>query len=668
MQNSAVIQVDREPVKVIAFGLTGNDEVSVMQVAGDISDLSVEQYLPYGAGLALTADRNEIILHRSGRYLLQTTGVVQQVKAFWWPFSMTHEWGDNLEQALAALCECVTIQEPTVVAGPGILVELIAEDTWRITNTGIISATDTLSVNHTVEGGVLLSEVRLSDDEGNNLQVRNDGLYANHNDTNALCALGALVAPAIPPIDFSRLRFLVLDTAGCMRWVSPRGAANWLCEYECEGPILPPPPPPPSGCCALTFTHQLIAPATPAVGDTAVVRITATGGSLERCRAFTYALNAAVFLGFRDGWSWQRIITGNPPATNDVDFFLSGPITTWTADIEFVASACAPTGRTLSFTIGGECRATGGTTIPGSLVSYPINVTLPRIVEGCGDPLPPPSLCSLAVTASVNPVTLPFSVGAELQVDITLFGSGSLNAPPGQSYAALFINTLDEIVGNGWEIVRSESTPPGLDIRTGLSLSGLPSGSVTQRVFLRATSCVAAQTRTLNLAGACFSTAQLPNTYEEFSLPIGLPAVTANCSTVLAPLTCGFSATAAFDQPLGEQVAVGGVAVVRYVLLGGVGSGAYFVLNPSTFQAPAGWSVTGVEASAILADLENEAFDFSLTDQSRLDILVFYTAATITQARTPLVQGFSGYCFAVGASETGALLVANPSLTFPQVV
>jgi uncharacterized repeat protein (TIGR01451 family) len=234
------IVVDREPVKVIAFGLRENEYIEVMHLIGDNSGSNFEAYKPYDGALRLTADQNELVLGKAGRYRLRFEGVHGAMHCFWWQFSMTHEWANEvLAEGLRQLCECLQPPPFEIVDGPGIQSQQLNPVTWKITNTGIINASDSTTIDHTVYNMLpsvrwLMSNVKISGYEGNLLEVRPDGLYVNLSSQLTVCGIGSGIRPSTDPLP---LRFVALDQNNCLVSVTTNAIVTYLCSAECE-PVI----------------------------------------------------------------------------------------------------------------------------------------------------------------------------------------------------------------------------------------------------------------------------------------------------------------------------------------------------------------------------------------------------------------------------------------------
>lgn len=232
---SANINVDREPVKVVAFGLRENEYIEVLQLVGELSGDNFEAYKPFDGELTLTQDQNEIVLHKSGRYRLRFVGSHGFMHCFWWQFSMTHEWANEvLSNGLRRLCECLRPPPFEIVAGRGIEVRQLNDITWHIANTFAIDVADTTTIDHTVTEiagiRILSSDVLVSPYEGNLIQVRPDGLYVNLSSLLDPCNFGSTIQPS--PDRFP-LRLLALNEFNCIVSIPASDIARYLCNVDC---------------------------------------------------------------------------------------------------------------------------------------------------------------------------------------------------------------------------------------------------------------------------------------------------------------------------------------------------------------------------------------------------------------------------------------------------
>jgi uncharacterized repeat protein (TIGR01451 family) len=235
---SANIAVDREPVKIIAFGLDTDEFIEVLHLVGESSGDNFEAYKPLDGSLRLTSDKNELVLGKSGRYRLRFEGTHGNMHCFWWQFSMTHEWANEvLAEGLRKLCECLQPPPFGLVAGPGIQVNQLNGVTWRITNAGIINASDSTTIDHTVADPsppsvvrYLLSAVKISGYEGNLVEARPDGLYVNLSSELTACGLGANIQQTRDPLP---LRLVALDPDNCLTYVDMDAVAQYICTADC---------------------------------------------------------------------------------------------------------------------------------------------------------------------------------------------------------------------------------------------------------------------------------------------------------------------------------------------------------------------------------------------------------------------------------------------------
>jgi hypothetical protein len=619
---SPIINVDREPVKVVVMGLTGDAEIRVNQVVGVNDELLSEPYLPYPEGIVLNANRNEVILHRSGRYQLEMlVSSSTESTAFWWTFSMTHEWYDEIAEALRYLCDCVRPNEVTLVAGNGILVEDLGGGTWRVTNTAIHTADDSTTVDHQIVEGVLSSHVKLSEDPGNEMFARDDGLYATLSDPNAPCNLGTLVQPFNGLV--RNARFLVLDNQGCIRWVRARSLANYVCEFECEEE------PPPPNCCALTFSHVVQTLESIGVGTTINITLTATGSNAAICRAFTNPLTFAPIVGQTiNGWRFQGTsFTGQNPYTS-IDFHTAN-ITSWSVVFTFVAVECNPVGRNVAFTATGNCRNNAGQLIDGSQVSYPVSVNLPAITEDCGEePPPPPSCCALIINISSTPPTVPVAVGATF--DVTVISIAAFNP---NCHGRLFVNDLSDLTPTGWVIDSVTSTPASQDIRFGVNHSTAGTNFVTNVIRLRAVSCVSSTTRTFTVSGACFNSFgnQLGDTFVSESVTISFPQVNANCEGEPPP-TCSSAYSHTFSS-ISAPVSVGDSFYLEVTLTGQnavLARTKNFALS-QPFPIPSGWTVSEIDVFGLPSSFNptTSEVDFYFANVTSFTVRYTFTASAL---------------------------------------
>lgn len=232
------ITVDREPVKIVAFGLAGDDYIEVMQLVGDNSGDLFEAYKPFDGAVALTSERNELVLSKSGRYRLRFDGTHGSMHCFWWQFSMTHEWANEvLSEGLRRLCECLQPPPFEIIPGPGIDADEINPVVWRVANSGIINASSSTTIEHTVYDPAppsvvrwLLSNARVSPYDGNLLEIRPDGLYVNLSSQLTACGFGANIRPSTEPLP---LRLLALDSTDCIVSVPAEDVARYICAADC---------------------------------------------------------------------------------------------------------------------------------------------------------------------------------------------------------------------------------------------------------------------------------------------------------------------------------------------------------------------------------------------------------------------------------------------------
>jgi hypothetical protein len=656
---SPIIVVDREPVKVVVFGLTGDATVTVHQVFGVNDDLVSEEYRPYPQGLVFSSDRNEIILQRSGRYRLVGAEITQEVRAFWWNFSMTHEWTDIIEEALRYLCACVRPNDVELVAGNGILVENLGGGTWRVTNTAIHTAVDTATVDHQIVSGVLSSHVKLSEDPGNEMFARDDGLYATISDPNAPCNLGNLVQPFNGRV--RNARFLVLDNQGCIRWVRARSLANYICDFECEEE------PPPSSCCALTFTHSVQTIESVGVGTTVQITLTATGSNSAACRAFTNSLAFSPLIGQSvNGWRYDGVsFSGANPFTN-VDFNTAN-ITSWSAVFTFVATECNSNGRNISFTATGNCRNSLGQIISGSEVTYPVSVTLPPITENCGGVEPPPSCCGLGISISYTPLSGPVAVGAYFDVTVL-----SVSSPSSNCHGRLFPNDLLALTPAGWVVDSVTSTPTGQDIRTGVNHSIAGTSFITNVIRLRAVECVPAASPPFTVSGACFNSFgnQLVDTFVSETAIISFPQVNANCEGGPPPGSCSSSYSHSISS-ISSPVSVGDTFYLDVTLTGTNAAAARtknFALNQPA-SIPSGWTLQSINVIGLppAYDPVNSEVDFHLANVTSFTVRYTFVASALNSGGTSNFVVSARCVDSSGNTLPGTIINYPINIQFPAV-
>lgn len=234
-QFSQNINVDREPVKVVAFGLRQDEFIEILHLAGEMSGSAFEAYKPFDGALVITSEQNEVTLARSGRYRLRFQGTHGQMYCFWWQFSMTHEWmNEVLANGLRQLCECLQPPPFEIVAGTGIQVTQLSPILWHIANTFAVDVADTTTIDHTVTTvaglRVLSSNVLVSPYAGNLIQVRPDGLYVNLSSQLTPCGFGALIQPSP---DRMPLRLLALNEFNCITSIPAEDVARYLCNVDC---------------------------------------------------------------------------------------------------------------------------------------------------------------------------------------------------------------------------------------------------------------------------------------------------------------------------------------------------------------------------------------------------------------------------------------------------
>jgi hypothetical protein len=661
--SSPVIVVDREPVKIAAFGLTGDSRLTVLQVADVGSSEISEEYRPNGEEIALTSERNEVVLHRSGRYRLAASDIEGPVKAFWWPFSMTHEWYDEIAEALRFLCTCVSPQDVQIVAGPGITIQNLGSGSWRVSNAGLFGVFESPTVAHEITDGVLNSHVKLSEDPGNELFARDDGLYAAISDPNAPCNLGALVQPASAPV--SQLKFVVLDSNNCLRWVRARSFANYMCEFDCEET------PPPSNCCNLQFTHSVIGSGPYGLGDTITLRITATGSNLAACRAFTNGVSVANILGTVNGWRFlDSVFSGVNPFTN-TDFFTSN-VTSWTLDLIFSAEACNPSGRVLSMTLDGNCRNAFGQTIEGSGVVYPINVTLPAITEDCAVVLPPPpgGCCGLNIAVTTSFPAAPVSVGQTATIEVV-----SVARADSACHGRLFVvdtaalNAL--VAGTGWVVDSLSSTAPGQTLSTGINHNAAGLTSITSTINLKANSCDPGATRTLTVQGACFNSFvnQLPDSFVDGSAPVVFPAVTLNCDgEPPPPADCGINVQFVLTPPT-APVIVGSTFTLAVTVFGSNNVNNRTRTFPLGSPAvPAGWAISSVTDTVPVLDTTATEIDFFVNNITQFTTTYTFLATALTESSVSVDWLVRALCVNnLGVPIANSTREFPTNLTFPAV-
>lgn len=658
---SSIIVVDREPVKIVSFGVTGAGVITVLQVAGVADSELSEPYVPNWEPLELTADRNEVVLFRSGRYKLQSEGLSANATAFWWPFSMTHEWHDDVAEALRYLCSCVAPKEVTLVSGPGIMIQNLGGGSWRVTNTGVVGVLDSTTVDHTITNGVLNSHVKISEDPENELFARDDGLYASISDPNAPCRLGDLVQPTEDPARL--LRFLVLDSRdNCMRWVPARALANYLCVFDCEEG-----PPPPTNCCALAFSHTLQSGGAVGVGDTRTLTITATGSSALACRAFTNALDIASLQADSNGWRYTgSSFTGANPFTG-VDFNASA-ITTWTLVLEFTAIACSPSGRSINLTATGNCRNSQGQPIVGSDVAYPLAVTLPAVTLNCAEPPPPGSCCNLQIAGTASIPTGPVAVGTTATVQITSTAASALNC-----HGRLFITALEPLIPTGWVIDSVASTASGQDIRTGINHNTAGLGAITNTIVLRAVACQTGGARSLTVTGACFNSfgSQINDTFVTETFNFTFPTVNSNCSGGGPNPECGIVLSHT-ETPPPPPVVVGSTYTISFTY---AGSNAFENRAKSTatgwpIGAPTGWvpesySIVGLPPGV---DPVVTPVDFYSLGITSFTINFVYRAATVSATTSLITHSIGAFCVnSAGQTIDGSYKQYNMQATLPVI-
>lgn len=211
--------VDREPIRLQAFGLTGTQYVEVEQITDAGGSQQYAPFAPLVGPVRLETDRTSVVLEWNGNYRLHLVGVgaLGTVTVVGFKFSMTHEWmyssiADGLRAInlqLEACCNTDTqvstdpcneielrpngIFAPevhlengtyTVVTGSG-----TCADPWHINVVGTPTGSanplvvlDTVTVNltlvSTLLNDTLSADVNISSRVRNRLFIDTDGLYA----------------------------------------------------------------------------------------------------------------------------------------------------------------------------------------------------------------------------------------------------------------------------------------------------------------------------------------------------------------------------------------------------------------------------------------------------------------------------------------------------------
>lgn len=219
---SPVIQVTNEPMVVKVHNLGPGQGVAIDMVS-DYDGVSV--YSPFtpvrGIPLVLDEDLNAVVLFYSGRYVLRlTNGGLGTIKAFAYPFTVTHDWGDYYASLGTGGAVVRSIDEIdtntidiTLNPDPGVgdvtiradailspnqynILQFLANGMFvRGPDNGTLgpvptSVLDTATIDMTLAANVLSAVVIRSPDAGQILELRGNGVYVpgpqNGNPQNAV--------------------------------------------------------------------------------------------------------------------------------------------------------------------------------------------------------------------------------------------------------------------------------------------------------------------------------------------------------------------------------------------------------------------------------------------------------------------------------------------------
>lgn len=206
---SPVFEVWNEPVVIHVHNLAPGQGVAVDCVSDYDSNPVYTPFTPVrGTPLILDEDLTSVILFYSGRYVLRLTGGgLGTIKAFCYPFSVSHDWGDyyaslgtggNVVRSLDEIdtntinitlnpdpgIGDVTIRADAVLSpDPRNILEFRVNGMYaRGPNNGniedaIVGANDTNTIDHTVTANILTSQVIRSPDANQILELRVNGVY-----------------------------------------------------------------------------------------------------------------------------------------------------------------------------------------------------------------------------------------------------------------------------------------------------------------------------------------------------------------------------------------------------------------------------------------------------------------------------------------------------------
>lgn len=206
---SPVFEVWNEPVVIHVHNLAPGQGVAVDCVSDYDSNPVYTPFTPVrGTPLILDEDLTSVILFYSGRYVLRLTGGgLGTIKAFCYPFSVSHDWGDyyaslgtggNVVRSLDEIdtntinitlnpdpgIGDVTIRADAILSpDPRNILEFRVNGMYaRGPNNGniedaIVGANDTNTIDHTVTANILTSQVIRSPDANQILELRANGVY-----------------------------------------------------------------------------------------------------------------------------------------------------------------------------------------------------------------------------------------------------------------------------------------------------------------------------------------------------------------------------------------------------------------------------------------------------------------------------------------------------------
>lgn len=215
---SAALEVWNEPVVVHVHNLAPGQGVAV----DTVSDYDgVPTYTPFtptrGTPLILDEDLTSVVLFYSGRYVLRLTGTgLGTIRAFAYPFSVSHDWGDyygglgtggdvvrSLEVIDTASIDMTVVPDPgvgdvtirsDVIVSPQLynIFQVLGDGCYvRGPDNGTLgpvptSVLDTATINQTLVANVLSADVIRSGDVYNIIELRANGVYVRGPDNGGL--------------------------------------------------------------------------------------------------------------------------------------------------------------------------------------------------------------------------------------------------------------------------------------------------------------------------------------------------------------------------------------------------------------------------------------------------------------------------------------------------